>query len=439
MNRLPLAFVATVVFTSLADPSRGQGSPEVEPNGGPASASTHVLGAQSYGTLSAGDVDCYRIFLPQAGDLRAWTAPGFAAQAGNTRLALLNHTGALLLEVDDGSVQTHGNYSLLERGALPAGTYFVRVRGFDGSTTGSYTLDVIVFPPGQLVQSSPNPVAVGEAPEPNDPRLPGGSATTGPLHATVSGSISSGAGGPIFVLSTADYDFYRVTVPAPGLLTFATGPGAAPAAADTVLHLCDAALQPIAIDDDGGPGFYSLLRYSVATPGVYYVAVSDYGTGNYRLDVAFDAVLASGPAIVLLRPGGCGPAGGVPVLETRTTSGAVAARPEKPILGSTFYLDLRNAPPNRLIARLYNLLPRTPALSLAAFGAPGCESEVDDPIVDFSTTDGNGVHFWALPLPADASFVGLPLEKQVAVLDPAFNALGVRVSNRVTAIVGIDP
>ena len=121
-----------------------QGAQEMEPNGWSGNASTHVVGQQSYGWLTPGDEDWFRVVLTAPGDVRAWTGPGRVGQAGNTRLALFDHTATLVLEVDDGSVATHGQYSLLEAGPLVPGTFYLRVRGFDAATTGSYTL---AFPP----------------------------------------------------------------------------------------------------------------------------------------------------------------------------------------------------------------------------------------------------------------------------------------------------
>lgn len=438
MKSTSIAAGMAALAAALAPSAAAQGTPEQEPNGGPATATTHVLGTQSYGDLTAGDADWFRVVVPLPVDLRCWTAPGLVAQAGDTRLALYDHAGNQIQEVDDGSPATHGSYSLLEEGSLLPGTYYLRVRGFDNSTTGSYTLDAMALPPGQLVQTSPPVTPVQEAPEPNDPRLPNATSTGGPLWALVSGTVAVGALGPGYAVPGADYDFYKVVVQSPGLLTLGTAAGPAPAAADTVLHVCDAALTPLAMDDDGGPGFYSLLLYQVTAPGVYFAVVSDYGTGNYELAVDFAATMPSGAATVVIHPGGCGPSGGVPAFGTRATPAPSSVRPELPVIGTTFYVDLTNVPANRLIARLFNLTPLQTPLSLAPFGAPGCDSEVDDPFVDFSTTDGNGVHFWGLLVPAAPSLIGLPLEKQVAVLDTAFNVLGARLSNRVSSVLGVS-
>ena len=98
----------------------------VEPNDTPATATVLLPGAQAYGGLAVGvpgDRDLYRIDLAAPGDLRAFTAPGFAGQVGDTRLALCDALGNAVVEVDDGGVATHGYYSLLTVPALDAGTW----------------------------------------------------------------------------------------------------------------------------------------------------------------------------------------------------------------------------------------------------------------------------------------------------------------------------
>ncbi|MCA8973153.1 MAG: PPC domain-containing protein [Planctomycetes bacterium] len=434
----PLAPAKVLLAVSLPICAVGaQGTAEQEPNDGPATANLHALGTQSFGVLAAGDVDWYRVVLPRDRDLRAWTAPGFGSQCGNTRLALFDAQARLINEVDDGSPATHGDYSVVEFGDLAAGTWFLRVRGFDAQTTGSYTLDVEALGVGDLVRASHQVVSVVEEPEPNDPRMANSTMTAGPLWALVRGNIAVGAGTASLSVRNADYDFYKIQVPSAGLLSLTTAAGPAPSAFDTVLHLCDAGLAPLAFDDDSGPGFFALLRYQVTVPGIYYVVISDYGTGNYELEVDFAPPMPAGAAQSSVLSGGCGPTGGVPRLGTRWTTGSTMVRVERPILGTQYYVDLTNCPPNTLIARLFNLLPRQWPLSLDPFGAPGCVSEVDNPVVDFSTTDAAGVHYWGFSISDDVSMIGLPLEKQVAVLDPAANALGLRMSNRMSSVVGV--
>lgn len=61
-----------------------------------------------------------------------------------------------------------------------------------------------------------------------------------------------------------------------------------------------------------------------------------------------------------------------------------------------------------------------------------------DPIsVEFALADADGQHFWALPLPRNLQLVGLPLEQQLLVFDPAANALGLTTSGSVSSVCGL--
>ncbi|MDE0179048.1 MAG: hypothetical protein OXP36_10660, partial [Gammaproteobacteria bacterium] len=85
------------------------------------------------GELTAGDTDYFRIILDRPGTLRLHTSGGT-----DTYGHLENSGGGELTRNDDGGSGTNFR---IER-HLSAGTYFVRVRGFRGSTSGRYTLHV---------------------------------------------------------------------------------------------------------------------------------------------------------------------------------------------------------------------------------------------------------------------------------------------------------
>lgn len=55
---------------------------------------------------------------------------------------------------------------------------------------------------------------------------------------------------------------------------------------DTVVRLFDAEGNEIAVNDDGGEGFFSLLDYEFDESGRYYIGVSSYGNSTYDV---FDA------------------------------------------------------------------------------------------------------------------------------------------------------
>ena len=83
------------------------------------------------GELTRGDTDYFRITLDRPGTLLLHTSGGT-----DTVGRLEDSGGRELTSNDDGG---SGNNFRIER-SLSAGTYYVRVRGFGGSTAGSYTL-----------------------------------------------------------------------------------------------------------------------------------------------------------------------------------------------------------------------------------------------------------------------------------------------------------
>lgn len=85
------------------------------------------------GELTASDTDYFRITLDRPGTLRLHTSGGT-----DTYGHLEDSGGGELARNDDAGSGTNFR---IER-SLPAGTYYVRVRGFSGSTSGRYTLHV---------------------------------------------------------------------------------------------------------------------------------------------------------------------------------------------------------------------------------------------------------------------------------------------------------
>lgn len=441
---------STASAVLLATAVLAQGTVEVEPNDSAATATALVLGAQAYGDITVGvldDWDYFTITLTAATDLRAWTAPGFTGQVGDTRLALTDASGNVLAEVDDGNTTTHGYYSILTVGDLAPGTYCLRVRGYDPSTLGSYTLDVVAAPRGTyapVYSLSPIP----ERAEPNDPRLSFGTNTISAPFTRNSGVLTGGGvDGAGFSITGADYDFYRFIVPTPGLYTFSTTAtpvaASAPLVDDTVIFLATSTppgYTALASNDDFNGGPYSQFTYDITVAGTYYVAVKGYygtSTGNYVLDIVGPtAPLPTGPTSVTIHGGGCAGSVGTPALGLRPSTFGFTVAPEKPLLGSTWTIDLTNVPASAPIITCIALVVVAP-LDLTPFGAPGCIVEPTD-ITNFTVADAGGYFWWAVPLPPLLSLTGLPLEQQVAVLDPAANAAGVSVSNRVSCVGGID-
>jgi len=82
----------------------------------------------------------------------------------------------------------------------------------------------------------------------------------------------------------ADVDFFAFTAGAGDVVDFETLPGDA---GDTKMWLLDTdGVTELVFNDDGGTGYYSLINYTFATAGTYFVKVTHYsgtGTGTYIL------------------------------------------------------------------------------------------------------------------------------------------------------------
>jgi hypothetical protein len=135
---------------------------EQEPNNGPAfpvmlglSIAGPTIGT---GTLTAGDFDYYGVDMKRGEILAAFTTPvedfPIDFNTPDTVIDLIGTNGAtILLTNDDAGVnQTLGTArgSAIRYRAPADGRYYVRVRGFNASTTGRYSLTAALFspPPG---------------------------------------------------------------------------------------------------------------------------------------------------------------------------------------------------------------------------------------------------------------------------------------------------
>ncbi len=81
-----------------------------------------------------------------------------------------------------------------------------------------------------------------------------------------------------------DVDFFAYTAVAGEIVDFETFPGDA---GDTKMWLIDVdGVTELVFNDDGGTGFYSLINYTFAAAGTYFVKITHYGstsTGTYIL------------------------------------------------------------------------------------------------------------------------------------------------------------
>lgn len=91
--------------------------------------------------------------------------------------------------------------------------------------------------------------------------------------ATTTGTIGDGPHGSSGT-DSGDFDFYSVTLEAGESLSAAVD--TPDSSLDPMVFLWDEAGEVVASDDDGGPGFDSLLSYTAATAGTYYVMATGY-------------------------------------------------------------------------------------------------------------------------------------------------------------------
>jgi len=94
-------------------------------------------------------------------------------------------------------------------------------------------------------------------------------------------------------LTGTDVDYFTFYVTAGTMITVGTDAGVAPDAEDTKLYLYDAdCTNQLAYNDDGGPGYYSLLTYEATVDGYVVAMAIPYSTsyeGNYVLFVTCEA------------------------------------------------------------------------------------------------------------------------------------------------------
>ncbi len=125
----------------------------------------------------------------------------------------------------------------------------------------------------------PPPSGVGE---PNDSIATAKAVTLSGGRATVSGTVGDGAFG------IADVDLYAVTVGAGGTLTVDIDATtlATPSSLDSYVRIFTAAGAEVASNDDAGDALDSLVTYTVATAGTYFIGVTSYGNSAYSATTA---------------------------------------------------------------------------------------------------------------------------------------------------------
>ena len=209
-------------------------------------ATALTLGTAKAGAISpGGEVDYYRIALTESATI-AFETTGSTDTSG-----LLHDSSGAALEANDDSGA--GDNFRIDR-ALEAGTYYIRVAGFNPTTTGNYSL-----------------IATANAAASN---------TRGEATALTLGTATSGTISP-----AGDVDWWSFTLTSTSVVTIEDK-----GAIDTDGKLEDSAGATLATDDDssasGTNGSFKIVRLLGA--GTYYIRVSGFRppvTGNYNLTV----------------------------------------------------------------------------------------------------------------------------------------------------------
>ena len=98
----------------------------------PSSATALAVGSSRSGQIEpGGDVDYFRVEVSASGDLTVHTTGSL-----DTRGQLEDSAGGVLARDDDGG----DGYNFRLAHAVSAGTYYIKVEGYDATTTGSYTI-----------------------------------------------------------------------------------------------------------------------------------------------------------------------------------------------------------------------------------------------------------------------------------------------------------
>jgi hypothetical protein len=246
-------------------------------------ASTYSRVAQiGNGLFLDADVDLYRFQATAGQTLNLWTGfPAGGTTSMDTILRLFDASGNELEWNDDFGSSL---YSRIANFIIPAtGTYYVGVSGYENfdydpnlpgtgvsGSTGDYELFIqltiaVEDPEGDALTTA---FQTGIGPG----RLPN------PFVRTA--AIGDG------LYASRDVDLYRFEASAGQTVTLATERPAGGTSMDTMLRLFDAAGNQLAIDDDSGPGVYSLIsNFAITQTGVYYVGVSGYNNSAYNPNI----------------------------------------------------------------------------------------------------------------------------------------------------------
>ncbi|MEE2904028.1 MAG: DUF4215 domain-containing protein [Myxococcota bacterium] len=273
---------------------------ETEPND---TSSTAIAlagdGSGAFGNVdSAGDQDWYAVTVSQAGSsVFALTSDGQGGCNLDTVIEFYDSMGNQLGTDDEGgpgSCSAFGPSTDAFARDLAVGTYYIKVRAWSGSATGSYVLLARV-----LLPECGNGYAEFNAGEQcDDGNTVDGDNCSATCTLPVDGSMQAPGANTTFSGSldpAGDIDYYSVQMLAPGYIVAETfSPSAPTCDTDTTLSLLDETGASLAFDDNSGVDGCSKLdpRLSpvagLRQPGTYLIAVahrSGAAVNSYELVV----------------------------------------------------------------------------------------------------------------------------------------------------------
>jgi hypothetical protein len=127
--------------------------------------------------------------------------------------------------------------------------------------------------------------------------------------------------------------------------------------------------------------------------------------------------------------------GGI-LLETGDTPALALASVNRPVINTTWNLNVTNIPPLvQLGVEIYGF--SDPGINdLFFIGAPGCGLRANLDILNPWVSLGGTSHAYSLPVPNSAGLLGVTFYLQSAMLDSSYNAFGAITSNGIAGLIG---
>ncbi|MBE0647448.1 MAG: DVUA0089 family protein [Bacteroidales bacterium] len=233
------------------------------------------------GTINPGACKFYKVALTEDETVTFKTGCGDGASTSagfDTFLELWNAAGNYMTANDDGC---EGGSSKIIYEVPATGTYYLKIRGYNDESTGTYTLAYSYGYETVICKSIDQVIATSEP-------------DYGPITISTVGSgvWATTPAAPVRTIAAGACDVYAFNLVAGKTYTFKTGcsTGApndeATATFDTYLALFNTTGAFIDSDDDQCELGRSKLIYKPAVNGIYYLKVSGYNdqsTGTYRL------------------------------------------------------------------------------------------------------------------------------------------------------------